>query len=165
MRQKLDPIKKKILNRKNLLELVFENISTFDAENPTVGSLVKKLDSGKKLTAGDLVKKPPGPPGVDFVIRNRLRKIKERKNNTFPPPTPPSPSLLSPPPPPPPRTSSFSFNLRSPPPPPPLHLIKFLKVESFGIFNCEYFQVLYKTGLTRRHRTYAINQNNEDLPE
>ena len=33
-RQKLDPIRKNILRRQNLLELVFEDISTFDAENP-----------------------------------------------------------------------------------------------------------------------------------
>ena len=37
-RQKLDPISKKILRRQNPLELVFEDISTFDAENPNVGS-------------------------------------------------------------------------------------------------------------------------------
>ena len=33
-RQKLDPIKKNILRRQNPLELVFEDISTFKAENP-----------------------------------------------------------------------------------------------------------------------------------
>ena len=33
-RQKLDPISKNILRRQNPLELVFEDISTFDAENP-----------------------------------------------------------------------------------------------------------------------------------
>ena len=38
-RQKLDPISKNILRRQNPLELVFEGISTFDAENPIVGSL------------------------------------------------------------------------------------------------------------------------------
>ena len=31
--QKLDPIKKNILRRQNPLELVFEDISTFSAEN------------------------------------------------------------------------------------------------------------------------------------
>ena len=36
-RQKLDPISKNILRRQNCLELVFEDISTFDAENPMVG--------------------------------------------------------------------------------------------------------------------------------
>ena len=43
-RQKLDPISKNILRRQNPLELVFEDISTFDAENANVGSLLKKLD-------------------------------------------------------------------------------------------------------------------------
>ena len=33
-RQKLDPISKNIFRRQNPLELVFEDISTFDAENP-----------------------------------------------------------------------------------------------------------------------------------
>ena len=39
-RQKLDPIKKNNLRRQNPLELVFEDISTFDAENSIVGSVV-----------------------------------------------------------------------------------------------------------------------------
>ena len=39
-RQKLDPIKNYTLRRQNQLELVFEDISTFDAENPIVGSLL-----------------------------------------------------------------------------------------------------------------------------
>ena len=65
-RQKLDPIKNNLLKRQNPLELVFEYISTFDAENSIVGSLLRELDSSKKLMAGDLVKKAPGPPGVDF---------------------------------------------------------------------------------------------------
>ena len=41
-RQKLDPISKNILRRQNPLELVFEDISTFDAENPIVGSLLRE---------------------------------------------------------------------------------------------------------------------------
>ena len=42
-RQKLDPISKNILRRQIPLKLVFEDISTFDAENPIVGSLLKEL--------------------------------------------------------------------------------------------------------------------------
>ena len=42
-RQKLDPISKNILRRQNPLELVFGNISTFDAENPIVGSLLREI--------------------------------------------------------------------------------------------------------------------------
>ena len=47
-RQRLDPISKNILRRQNPLELVFEVISTFDAENPTVGSLLREIDIKKK---------------------------------------------------------------------------------------------------------------------
>ena len=47
-RQKLDPISKNIIRRQNPLELVFEDISTFDAENPIIGFLLKELDVGKK---------------------------------------------------------------------------------------------------------------------
>ena len=43
-RQKLDPISK------NPLELVFEDISTFDAENAIVGSLLREIDLNKKQT-------------------------------------------------------------------------------------------------------------------
>ena len=59
-RQKLDPIKNNTLRRQNQLELVFEDISTFDAENPIVGSLLWELDRGKTLAVDDLVKKGPG---------------------------------------------------------------------------------------------------------
>ena len=104
-RQKLDPISKNILKRQNTLELVFEDISTFDAENPIVGSLFRQLDVGKNNVASDLIKKTLGPPGLDFTVQNRLNKLKERNetggsNNLSPPPSPPTPSFLPPPPPP-----------------------------------------------------------------
>ena len=47
-RQKLDPISENNMRKQNPFELVFEDISTFDAENPTVGSLLQELDVGKK---------------------------------------------------------------------------------------------------------------------
>lgn len=114
-RQKRDPIKKNVLRRQNPLEIVFGDIWTFDSENPIIGSLLKELDGGKKLTAGDLVKRASGPLGVDFGIRNRLNKLRERKNNRTPASPPPPTSFLPPPLPPPPH-----FNLPSPPPGPPL---------------------------------------------
>ena len=77
-RQKLDPIKRDILRRQIHSNFVFEDISTFDAENPIVEYLLSDLDGSKKLTAGDLVKKAPGPPGVDFAI-----KIKRKKKQYF----------------------------------------------------------------------------------
>ena len=40
----IDPISKNILRRQNPLEVVFEDVSTFDAENPIVGSFLKELD-------------------------------------------------------------------------------------------------------------------------
>ena len=56
-RQKLDPISENNMRKQNPLELVFEDISTFDAENPIVGSLLQELDVGKKDVTSELVKK------------------------------------------------------------------------------------------------------------
>ena len=55
-RQKLDPISKNILRRQNPLELVFEDISKFDAENPIVGSLLREIDTKKKQSDSDFIK-------------------------------------------------------------------------------------------------------------
>ena len=46
--KKLDSISKSILRRQNPLEFIFEDISTFDSENPVVGFLLRELDNGKK---------------------------------------------------------------------------------------------------------------------
>ena len=46
-RQKLESISKNILRRQSPLKLVFEDISTFDAENPIVGSLLREIDLKK----------------------------------------------------------------------------------------------------------------------
>ena len=48
LRQILYPISKNIIRRQNPLELVFEDISTFDAENSVVGSVLKKTWFWKK---------------------------------------------------------------------------------------------------------------------
>ena len=48
-RQKLDTIRKNILRRQNPLELIFEDISAFDAENPIIGSLLRELDVKKRF--------------------------------------------------------------------------------------------------------------------
>ena len=50
-RQKLGPISKNILRRQNPLEVVFEDISTFDAENPAEGSLLREIDIKYKIFA------------------------------------------------------------------------------------------------------------------
>ena len=75
-RQKLDPISKNILRRQNPLELVFEDISTFDAENPIVGSLLREIDISKKQSDSDFIKSLPGQPGKEFEIQKRLDRLK-----------------------------------------------------------------------------------------
>ena len=67
-RQKLDPISKNILRRQNLLELVFEDISTFDAENLIVRSFLRELDLKKKQSDSDFIKSLPSQPGKEFEI-------------------------------------------------------------------------------------------------
>ena len=117
-RQKLDSISENIIRRQNPLELVFENISTFDAENPINGYFLKELDIGKKDVTSELVKKAPRPPIFEDYLKNRLIKLKDRpepkddddNNNLSPLPSPPS---FSPPPPQPQPPSE------QPPPPPP----------------------------------------------
>ena len=63
-RQRLDPISKNILRRQNPLELVFEDISTFDAENAIVGSLLREIDVKKKKNQShsDFIKLLPSHP-------------------------------------------------------------------------------------------------------
>ena len=117
--QKLDPIKNNILRSSKPTWTCIRGYINFQCrKSDSVGSLLREIDSNKKLMAADLVKKAPGPPGVNFAIRNRLNKLKERKNNTSPPPSPPPPPFLPPLPFPPPPPPSFPFDLPSPPPPP-----------------------------------------------
>ena len=68
-RQKLDPISKNILRRQNPLELVFEDISTFDAENSIVGSLLREIDFNKNQIDSDFIKSLPSHPGKEFEIQ------------------------------------------------------------------------------------------------
>ena len=82
-RQKLDPISKNILRRQNPLELVFEDISTFDAENPIVGSLLRQIDIKKKQSDSDFIKSLPSQPGKEFEIQKRLDRLKGTDNNEF----------------------------------------------------------------------------------
>ena len=72
-RQKLDPISKNILRRQNPLELVFEDISTFDAENPIIGSLLRETDIKKKQSDSDFIKSLPSQPGKEFEIKKKIR--------------------------------------------------------------------------------------------
>ena len=70
-RQKLHPIVKNILRRKNPLELVFEHIPTFDAENPIIGSFLREIDVKKKIFANDVTKGAPTPPSRNYEIQNK----------------------------------------------------------------------------------------------
>ena len=114
-RQKLDPMSKNISGRQNPLELVFKDISIFDAQNPIISLLIKELDVGKKDIASTLIKKASNP--LDIEIQSRLKVLKDKNfksNNGFPPPPPPPAAFFPPPPPPPPPP-----NNRPPSPPPP----------------------------------------------
>ena len=83
-RQMIDPISKNILRRQNPSELVFEDISTFDAENPVVGCLLKEIDLKKKQSDSNFIKSLPSHPGKEFEIKSRLEKLRREetiKNN------------------------------------------------------------------------------------
>ena len=82
-RQKLDPISKNILRRQNPLELVFEDISTFDAENPIVGSLLREIDIKKKQSESDFIKSIPSQPGKEFEIQKRLARLRGISRTSF----------------------------------------------------------------------------------
>ena len=71
-RQRLYPISKNILRRQNPLELVFEDISTFDAENPVLRSLLREIDINKKQSGIGFIKSLPSHPGKEFEIQRRL---------------------------------------------------------------------------------------------
>ena len=80
-RQKLYPVIQNILRRENPLELVFDDISTFDAQN----LIVTRTWCRKKDIASELIKKarPTNPPfaRTDYVIQNRLNRLKS--NNEY----------------------------------------------------------------------------------
>ena len=71
------------MRRQNLLELAFEDISTFDAENPIVGSLLREIDIKKKQSDSHFIKSLPGQPGKEFEINKRLDKLKGTKTSFF----------------------------------------------------------------------------------
>ena len=113
----------------NPFELVFQDVSTFDAQNPVAGSMVEELDIGKKDIESNLVKKAP-KTGLTNDIQKRLDALRgdnffNNNNNNFSPPT--FNNFVPPPQAPPPPFNSFNvlptpplptFNLPSPPSPP-----------------------------------------------
>ena len=72
--QKLDPISNNIFRRQNPFELVFQDISTSNAKNPVVGSLLRELNFGKKDIATNLVKKAPKPGLTNDIKKARCFK-------------------------------------------------------------------------------------------
>ena len=78
-RQNLDHISKNILRRQNPLKLVFEDISTFDAENPIVRALLREIDLNKKQAESDFIKSLPSHPGKEFEIPKHLGRLGEIK--------------------------------------------------------------------------------------
>ena len=72
--------------RQNYLELVFEDISIFDANNPISGSLLREIDLNKKQTDSEFIKSLPSHPGKEFEIQKRLDRLRgikrfDNKNN------------------------------------------------------------------------------------
>ena len=109
--------------------MVFKDVSTFDAENPIVGSLLNELDLKKKGTGSDFMKNLSSQPGKDFEIIKSLDRLKgitpflkdnnNNNSNGSPPPVRPIlPPFIDPRPPPLPPGPS-GFNLFQPTPPDP----------------------------------------------
>ena len=69
------------MRRQNPLEVVFEEISTFDAENPVVGSLLREIDINKNQSESDFIKSLPSHPGKKFEIQKRLDRLKGKNCN------------------------------------------------------------------------------------
>ena len=54
-------------------------MSTFDAENPIVRSLLIETDLNKKQTDSDFIKSIPSHPGKEFEIKKRLDRLRDLK--------------------------------------------------------------------------------------
>ena len=67
------------MRRQNPLELVFEDIFTFDAENSIVGSLLREIDLNKKQTDSDFIKSLPSQPGKEFKNTKTTRPTTRHK--------------------------------------------------------------------------------------
>ena len=90
LKQKLDPISKNILRGQNPVEVVFEDVSTFDAENHIVGSLLREIDLNKNQTDSDFIKSLPSQPGKNLrytkdltdQVTQRYNKKNDNNNNS-----------------------------------------------------------------------------------
>ena len=119
-RQKLYPISEKYIEKTKPSSACFSKYFYLWCGNPIVGSLLWELDVGKKDLASNLIKKAPQPPGIDFILQNRLNKLQNDGNNNSNiirlslPPSPPPFNFQQP------QPASFN-NFIPPPPPPPLY--------------------------------------------
>lgn len=59
---------------------MFEDISTFDVQTPVVGSLLQKLDTGKKDLASEFIKKAHRP-GIDLDLQKSLVTLRKTITN------------------------------------------------------------------------------------
>ena len=101
--RKLNPIAQSIICGQNQIELVFNDVLTFDAQNLVIGLLMTETDVEKKDLSSKLLSKAPNP--VDMEIQSRFQALKKRNdddnfNNSnnnfggFPPPSPTLPPIL-----------------------------------------------------------------------
>ena len=65
--------------KENPLELLFKEVSNFDAQNPVIGSLSREKDVGKKNTSSNFLKKAPNVN--DVVLKHRLDRLKKKMNH------------------------------------------------------------------------------------
>ena len=122
--------------KENPLELLFKDVSNFDAQNSVIGSLLCEIDLGKKQTSSGLISKAPNIN--DIILKQRFDRLKKRDepyhngdddddNDQGPgpgaPPSPPNFNFLEPtaPPlsPPPSRLAPITPELPPEDPPPP----------------------------------------------
>ena len=81
LRHLLDPIYKNVMQKQNLFEIVFKDISKFDPRSPIIGSLLSEIESGK-LT-DESVKKflNMAPDPKDIELNQKLQKLKSFNTN------------------------------------------------------------------------------------
>ena len=73
---KLDPIENYVWRKEDPLELLFKDVSNFDAQNPVIGSLLREIDVGKKDTLSNFLKKAPNVN--DVVLKHRFERLKKK---------------------------------------------------------------------------------------
>ena len=75
-RRKLDSIEKNDWRKENPLELLFKDVSNFDAQDPVIGYLLREIDVGKKDALSNFLKKAPNVN--DVVLKHRFERLKKK---------------------------------------------------------------------------------------